>query len=372
MKHPKGYKLVFIAGARPNFMKVAALIEACKKIPDVTYTLVHTGQHYDAEMSKVFFDELGLPKPDYNLGVGGKDAETQRIETVEKLTPILAELKPNVVVVVGDVTSTLAGAMAAKKLGIPVAHVEAGLRSFNDAMPEEYNRRETDKISDYLFVTERSAKKNLQNERVKGKIYLVGNVMIDTLTRFLPNVERLAGRLASLHFSNIQYKPHSYALLTLHRAENVDSDLGLKIQVLRSIAKKIPVLFPVHPRTRERIASLWGEDIFMDLSNANVGCVPPLNYFAFLTFMKNAKLVLTDSGGIQEETTFMGVPCLTLRNETERPVTVTRGTNQVVGWDEKKIQKSIGKIMRGKWKLSKKIKNWDGGAAKRVLNILAP
>ncbi|MEK7516702.1 MAG: UDP-N-acetylglucosamine 2-epimerase, partial [Patescibacteria group bacterium] len=244
-------KLVFIAGARPNFMKVAALIEACKKHNEaaagekISYTLVHTGQHYDTEMSKVFFDELGLPKPDYNLGVGGKDAEEQREEIIAKLIPIFTELKPDIVVVVGDVTSTLAGAIAAKKLGIPIAHIEAGLRSFNDKMPEEYNRRETDKISDYLFVTERAADENLRKEGVKGKPFFVGNVMIDTLRRFLPVAEQtpLPAGLSPKH----------YAVVTLHRAENVDSVvLGSAVKIIRRLGSDVPVIFPIHPRTRAR------------------------------------------------------------------------------------------------------------------------
>lgn len=355
-------KLVFIAGARPNFMKVAALIEACKKFPGIEYTLVHTGQHYDAEMSKVFFDELGLPQPDHNLGVGGKDAEKQREEIVEKLTPILAELKPNIVVVVGDVTSTLAGAVAAKKLGIAVAHVEAGLRSFNDKMPEEYNRKETDKISDYLFVTEPQAKRNLLDEGVVlEKIYHVGNVMIDTLNRFLPAAKKMPHPFLDAS--------SPYAVVTLHRPENVDSDLESKIKILNSVAKKIPVMFPVHPRTHERMKSV-GENKFKDLFGKNIYPISPQRYVSFLALMKNAKLVLTDSGGIQEETTALGVPCLTLRNETERPITVEEGTNEVVGMDEVKIESCLDTILKGKGKAGRVPLLWDGHAAERILNIL--
>lgn len=355
-------KLVFIAGARPNFMKVAALIEACKKLPNIQYTLVHTGQHYDVGMSKVFFDELGLPKPDYNLGVGGRDTETQRKEIIEKLTPIFTELKPDVVVVVGDVTSTLAGAIAAKKLGISVAHVEAGLRSFNDKMPEEYNRRETDKISDYLFVTEPQAKQNLLDEgMVVEKIHHVGNVMIDTLNRFISKAEKLPWPLG---------ESSPYAVVTLHRPENVDSDLESKIRLLNLIAKKIPVMFPVHPRTYERMKSV-GEDRLKNLLDENLFLISPQRYIDFLALMKNAKLVLTDSGGIQEETTALGVPCLTLRNETERPITVEEGTNEIVGMDEVKIERCLDAILQGKGKAGRIPTLWDGHAAERIINILA-
>lgn len=354
-------KFCFIAGARPNFMKVAALIEVCKKYSDIEYTLIHTGQHYDEAMSKVFFDELGLPKPDFNLGVGGKDAETQKKEIKEKLADIFKEKKFDAVIVVGDVTSTLAGAEAAKEAGLPVAHVEAGLRSRNMEMPEEGNRIETDKISDYLFASEPAGMENLEKEKIKGKKFLAGNVMIDTLTRFLPIAERLPRP-----FNN---SSEPYAVITLHRAENVDSDLESKMRVLISAAQKIRVIFPVHPRTYEKMKSI-SESKFADLFSEKIFCLSPQKYISFLALMKNAKFVLTDSGGIQEETTILDVPCLTLRSETERPITVEMGTNEIVGLDEKKIKESIEKIMKGEWKHAQKIETWDGHAAERIIEIL--
>lgn len=355
-------KICFIAGARPNFMKVAALIHACQSYhkDEIEYILVHTGQHYDPEMSKVFFDELGLPRPDYNLGVGGKAAEEQKKEIKEKLSEIFDEQKFDLVVVVGDVTSTLAGAEAAKKAGIPLAHVEAGLRSRNMEMPEEGNRIGTDGISDYLFASEPDGLKNLEEEKIKGKKYLVGNVMIDTLLRFLPKVKVSKPKLV-LSDGNIQ--TYEYAVLTLHRAENVDSYLESKLQILESVAIQVPIIFPVHPRTLERISNRR----LKDMDKKGINFTHPFGYIEFLALMKNAKLVLTDSGGIQEETTILNVPCLTLRNETERPITVSMGTNEIVGLDEKKIKEAIEKIMEGRWKQAKKIAIWDGRAAERII-----
>lgn len=344
-------------------MKVAALIEACKKYQDIEYTLIHTGQHYDETMSKVFFDELGLPRPDYNLGVGGKTAEEQKKEIKEKLFEIFKKRGFDAVVVVGDVTSTLAGAEAAKEAGIPVAHVEAGLRSRNMQMPEEGNRIETDKISDYLFASEPNGLKNLEEEKVKGEKYLVGNAMIDTLKRF----ESLAEKSDVLE--KLGLKAKSFVLITLHRAENVDSRLGELFSSFYSSIKGIPIVFPIHPRTKLAIIKMYGDQDFNSWSK-RLNLIDPLGYIEFLALMKNAKLVLTDSGGIQEETTILDVPCLTLRNETERPITVEKGTNEIVGLDEKKIKESIEKIMKGEWKHSQKIETWDGHAADRIIEIL--
>lgn len=346
-------------------MKVAALIEACRKYPEIEYTLIHTGQHYDEAMSKVFFDELGLPKPDFNLGVGGKDAEIQKKEIKDKLADIFKEQKFDLVVVVGDVTSTLAGTEAAKKAGIPVAHVEAGLRSFNDKMPEEGNRIETDKISDYLFASEPDGLKNLEEEKVKGEKYLVGNVMIDTLKRFLPVIEE-----KSFILDTLKLKERNFVLITLHRAENLGRNLGVALRVLESVSKDLPVIFPIHPRTRNEIKAEWGTRGWEEHKN-RLNFIGPLGYVDFLKLMKNAKFVLTDSGGIQEETTILDVPCLTLRNETERPITVQMGTNEIVGLDEKKIKESIEKIMKGEWKHAQKIETWDGHVAERIIKIIS-
>ncbi len=356
-------KICFIAGARPNFMKVAALLEACKKYQDIEYTLIHTGQHYDEQMSKVFFDELGLPRPDYNLGVGGKAAEEQKKEIKEKLFEIFKKDKFDTVIVVGDVTSTLAGAEAAKEAGIPVAHVEAGLRSRNMEMPEESNRIETDKISDYLFASEPDGLKNLEEEKVKGQKFLVGNVMIDTLKRF----EILANKSDVLKKLNLG--KNNFALITLHRAENVDKNIGAVLRVLETASKGLSVVFPIHPRTKTVIMGGWGNEGWKG-HKEKLNLIDPLGYIEFLALIKNAKFVLTDSGGIQEETTILDIPCLTLRNETERPITVQMGTNEIVGLDETKIKQSIEKIMKGEWKHAQKIENWDGHAAERIIEIL--
>lgn len=356
-------KICFIAGARPNFMKVAALVEACKKYPEINYTLIHTGQHYDTEMSKVFFDELGLPKPSVNLGVGSGEPLLQREEITQKLIDLFAKDRPDLVVVVGDVTSTLAGARAADRLGIPVAHVEAGLRSGNAEMFEEFNRIQTDHIAKFLFVTEPAALKNLAREQVLGKVVPAGNVMIDTLKRFLPFSEK------SDVLNRLNLASGNFVLITLHRAENVDQRLGTALKAIYSATKGLPVVFPVHPRTKAAIMREWGEK---DLESwgQRLNFVDPLGYIDFLALMKNAKVVLTDSGGIQEETTVLGVPCLTLRNETERPITVKEGTNEIVGLDAKKIASCMKKIVDGKWKKGKVPVGWDGRAAERIINFL--
>lgn len=356
-------KICFIAGARPNFMKVAALIEACKKYPDVEYTLVHTGQHYDEQMSKVFFDEFGLKTPDIDLGVGSDEPLLQREAIEKKLGEVFKKERPDLVVVVGDVTSTLAGARAAKRVGIPVAHVEAGLRSGNYEMFEEFNRIQTDHISDYLFASEAAGMKNLSQEHVAGRVALAGNVMIDTLRKFLPKAQDLESKVLS---GNLKLQKNQYALLTLHRAENVDANLESKLRVLERAAKIVPIVFPVHPRTRERIGQSRAREMFSN----SIECISPQGYIEFLALMKNAKVVLTDSGGIQEETTALGVPCLTLRNETERPVTVEVGTNEIVGLSEKKIARCMKKIVEGKWKKGKIPAGFDGRAAERIINFL--
>lgn len=358
MKH-----IALVAGARPNFMKVAPLHAALLR-RGVTPFLIHTGQHYDPAMSNVFFDELGLPQPDVNLGVGGKSAETQKKEITQKLGELFVKERFDVVVVVGDVTSTLAAAEAAHAAGIPVAHVEAGLRSRNDRMPEEFNRVETDKISSFLFVTEPSGERNLRDEQVRGDIHLVGNVMIDTLNQFIARAEK------SDVLHRLSVTSGAYALITLHRAEVVDENLGLAVRAIyNSVKGVIPVVFPAHPRTKAAFIKTWGENDFSEWSK-RLHVVDPLGYIDFLALMKNAKVVLTDSGGIQEETTALGVPCLTLRTETERPITVDVGTNEVVGLDPKKIQDALTHVLSGTWKKGSVPDLWDGRAAERIADIL--
>ncbi|MEK7072839.1 MAG: UDP-N-acetylglucosamine 2-epimerase (non-hydrolyzing) [Patescibacteria group bacterium] len=355
--------IALIVGARPNFMKAAPLYAALQR-RGVQPFLIHTGQHYDPIMSKVFFDELGLPQPDTNLEVGGKSADEQKKKIKEKLSVLFKEHAFDGVVVVGDVTSTLAGAEAAQEAGIAVAHVEAGLRSRNSAMPEEYNRIETDKISSFLFTTEPDAEKNLHDEGVKGSIYAVGNVMIDTLQKFLPDAEK------STVMERLHLEPHEFALITLHRAENVDLNLGVALETIHdSLHGVMEMVFPLHPRTRAALLHAWGEKDFKVWSE-RLHMIEPLGYIDFLALMKNAKVVLTDSGGIQEETTAMGVPCLTLRNETERPITVEKGTNEVVGLDAVKIKESLKKIVDGTWKHGAVPTLWDGHAAERIADIL--
>ncbi len=312
-----------IVGARPNFMKIAPLMDELRKWPCFPARLIHTGQHFSPDMSDAFFRDLGMLAPDENLEVSAGTQIEQAASIMTALEKSLVRNRPGVLLVVGDVTSTLAAALVASKLQIPLGHVEAGLRSFDRAMPEEINRVVTDAVSDYLFVSEPSGVRNLQAEGVPAhKIFFVGNVMIDTLKRFLPHA------LKSNILKEIGAAAKSYALATLHRPANVDDPAQLRrfVAMLTEIAKRIPVVFPVHPRTRQRIENAG-------IQTGGLILTPPLGYLDFLRLMADARFVLTDSGGIQEETTVLGVPCLTLRDNTERPVTVEVGTNRLVGTD---------------------------------------
>jgi UDP-N-acetylglucosamine 2-epimerase (non-hydrolysing) len=358
-------KVVSIVGTRPNFMKLAALIEEIKK-HKIEHILVHTGQHYDMGMSKLFFDELELSKPDVNLEVGSGTREEQIKSIKEKLEPIIEKEKPDVVVVVGDVNSTLAAAETANKLGIKVAHVESGLRSFDNTMPEESNRVETDKISDFLFTTEKSGNENLLKEGIsKDKIFFVGNVMIDTLLNHREKAEN------SKILEKLDLDKNNYAVLTLHRPSNVDTKEGFEniVSILEKIQEKIKIVFPVHPRTQKNIDMFNLRERIKSMKNLIL--TEPLGYFDFMHLMANSKLVLTDSGGIQEETTVLGVPCITLRNNTERPVTVEQGTNLLVSIDANKIIGESLKVIDNKIKRDGKIPElWDGKAAERIIKIL--
>ena len=310
-------KIAAIVGARPNFVKIAPIVTELRSRPEASTLLIHTGQHYDGPMSDSFFANLELPDPDVNLRVQAPTATAQIAEIMLRLEPVLAEGRPDVVVVVGDVNSTLAGALTAVKLGIPLAHVEAGLRSFDRQMPEEINRVLTDSISDVLFTTEPAGNENLAREGVSAeRIHFVGNVMIDTLFRYRERAR------ASKVLETLAVDPRAYSLLTLHRPSNVDSDATLRglLEAVARIQEVSPVVFPVHPRTRQRLERLDGQLPPMP----NLRLADPLPYLDFLQLMANARCVLTDSGGIQEETTALGVPCLTLRENTERPITVTR------------------------------------------------
>ncbi len=322
----------------------------------VEQTLVHTGQHYDANMSEVFFSQLEIPSPDFNLGVGSSSHAQQTAEIMSKFEPIVLKRKPDVVLVYGDVNSTVAAALVCAKLGIRVGHVEAGLRSFDWNMPEEINRVITDRLADFLFTPSEDGDVNLGHEGIPAeKIYRVGNVMIDSLVRLLP----AANQCTRNGF------PERYALVTLHRPSNVDDSQSLKsiLQALLEINEDLPVIFPVHPRTRERIEKFA-------LNAGKLHLLEPLPYVEFLALQRRAVVVITDSGGIQEETTYLGVPCLTLRNSTERPVTVTLGTNVVVGQERDKLSFELSKIVAGKAKKGTVPPLWDGHAGERIADVL--
>ena len=357
-------KVVHIAGARPNFMKVAPVMAALRPYTDIEQVLVHTGQHYDHGMSKVFFDDLGLPRPDYNLGVGSAPRVEQMAEIMSDFEPLCAELDPDVVTVVGDVNSTVACALVAADRGVTVAHVEAGLRSFDSSMPEEVNRVITDRLSDLLFTTEASANENLRREGItEDRIHFVGNVMIDSL---LEHRERARALRTSERFD---VEPNAYALVTLHRPSNVDERDALEsiVHALAHLATELPVLFPVHPRTRQR---LDGFDLLPLLGGVRL--LDPLGYLEFLGLMDMARVVLTDSGGIQEETTALGVQCLTLRHNTERPVTIEQGTNRLVELNVDSIVRAALYSVNGGWKCRQSLPElWDGKAGQRIARVLA-
>jgi len=357
-----------VAGARPNFMKVAPVLRALEaSASGLRARLVHTGQHYDDGMSGVFFRDLGIREPDLSLGVGSgtHGQQTARILAAYEEHLQAAATPPSAVVVVGDVNSTMACTLAAVKLGIPVAHVEAGLRSFDRSMPEEVNRVVTDALADLLLVSEPAGEENLRREGVaEGRIRYVGNVMIDTLVRELEAARALdAGARLGL-------SPSGYAYVTLHRPSNVDrpGQLQRVVDALRALGERLPVVFPVHPRTRERLRS---SGLFSSLSEApGLRLLEPLGYRESLGIMAGARLVLTDSGGVQEETSYLGIPCLTLRPNTERPVTERLGTNTVIGEDTEKVLPLVETVLGGRYKTGQAIPGWDGHAARRIVEAL--
>ena len=362
-------KVINIVGARPNFMKMAPIIEAMNRHPDnIQHLLVHTGQHYDARMSQSFFVDLGMPKPDINLEVGsGSHAEQTARIMVEFEKVCLREL-PDLVIVVGDVNSTMACTITAKKLGIKVAHVEAGLRSRDMSMPEEINRLCTDVLCDYLFTTDHFANENLQTEGApEEKVFFVGNVMIDTLLKHKE-------KAATLDIcSTFGLDRGGYATLTMHRPGNVDDkDILLEIlDALTEISKKMPIVFPMHPRTRKMVESFGFNDYFNFGNRANgIWVTEPLGYLEFLHLNMNAKLVLTDSGGLQEETTVLGVPCITMRPNTERPITCEVGSNVMVANNKDDILVQAKRILNGDTKKGTIPEKWDGHAAERIVDIL--
>jgi UDP-N-acetylglucosamine 2-epimerase (non-hydrolysing) len=365
-------KILLVAGARPNFMKIAPLFKELKKHQRFRSVIVHTGQHYDKEMSKVFFDDLKLPRPDIHLGVGSASHAIQTGKIMIEFERVCLAEKPDIVVVVGDVNSTLGCALVAAKLNILVAHVEAGLRSFDKQMPEETNRKLVDHISDFLFTTCVDANRNLMQEGIpKSMIYFVGNVMIDALLQQIKHASKsnVLDRLNLIKAGRVV----KYALLTLHRPSNVDEKSVFKgiLGALNGIAHELPVIFPAHPRTVKRI-NAFGLRSNLDYGDGKpkVKVLQPLGYLDFLWLMKNAAMLLTDSGGIQEETTILGVPCITIRENTERPITISQGTNLLVGNDPKEILKAAGKILKTGKRRKRIPKYWDGKAASRIVMIL--
>jgi UDP-N-acetylglucosamine 2-epimerase (non-hydrolysing) len=353
--------VVHVVGARPNYMKIAPIVEALKAVPNLRQVLVNTGQHYDEAMSTGFLRELALPVPDYNLGVGSGSHAVQTAKVMIGFEELCLAERPDLVVVVGDVNSTLAATIVAAKLMIPVAHVEAGLRSRDRAMPEEVNRIVTDRLADLLLTPSQDGDENLRAEGVPAEqIVFVGNVMIDTLMRHLPmaTLDRLR--------PGLDLTKGGYAALTLHRPSNVDHQETLTgiLGVIRQVAAELPVVFPVHPRTRQRI-----REYGLDSQLAGVTLTDPLGYIDFLSLTANARIVLTDSGGLQEESTALGIPCLTLRENTERPITVTHGTNRVVGTDPARILAGYREAMATP-DSGRRPPLWDGHAAERIAAVL--
>ncbi len=357
--------IISVVGARPNFMKVAPIHIAFQKYRDkINHLVCHTGQHYDAKMSKIFFEDLQLPEPDYYLGVGSGTHAEQTGKVMIEFEKILLKEKPDLVLVVGDVNSTIACSLTAAKLHIKSVHVEAGLRSFDREMPEEVNRVLTDSISELLFVTEKSGVTNLKKEGVPDeKIFFVGNVMIDNLIHHLAQTDHLP----TLKEFNVE--PGNFVLITMHRPSNVDSDSQLKkiVHMLNSIAGNRKIIFPIHPRTRKNLES----KNLIDGLNVNVILTEPIGYMDFLCLLRNAELIITDSGGIQEESTYLGVQCITTRKTTERPVTVEIGTNHLVGDDLEKAEQLAFEILNGKKKSGQIPELWDGKASDRIVDIIA-
>ncbi len=354
-------RIILVAGARPNFMKIAPIVHELKKNYNrVAWKLIHTGQHYDYEMSKIFFEDLDISEPDYFLNAGGGTHAEQTAKVMVEFEKVCIKEKPEIVVVVGDINSTLACSITAKKSGVKLAHIEAGLRSRDMLMPEEINRIVTDSISDYLFVTEKSGMNNLVNEgKEKEKIFFVGNIMIDTLHYSLEKLKKI---------KPFEVNSLKYAVVTLHRPSNVDNKDKLEniFLALNHIAKDMDIFFPIHPRTKKNIENFN----LNHLLDKRIKIIPPMSYHKFLNLWRNSVLVLTDSGGIQEETTVLGIPCFTIRDNTERPITIEEGTNILVGTTFEKITEEYNKMKNGIKKNGKIPELWDGNTAQRILKVL--
>lgn len=358
--------ILCVVGARPNFMKMAPILAALHA-RGLSAPLVHTGQHYDEAMNDRFFRDLGLPRPDYNLGVGSGTHAQQTAEVMTRFEPVMDQISPHAVLVVGDVNSTLACALVAAKKGVPVIHVEAGLRSGDRSMPEELNRIVTDQLSDFLFTTEQSAAGNLAGEGIAGeRVFFVGNVMIDSLLSHLPQAVDAA---ATLGAAGTQANA-GFVLTTLHRPSNVDDPavLARLLGCLAEMAASLPVIFPIHPRTRARLDAAG---LMPMVEQAGIVLLPPAGYLEMLGLMRAARMVVTDSGGVQEETTALGVPCLTVRENTERPITIAEGTNTLVGTDARAILTTFRDTLATGGKAGRRPALWDGRAAERIAEVLA-
>lgn len=356
--------VTIIAGARPNFMKIAPVIDAIKQKRDqgfnINYRLIHTGQHYDKKMSGDFFEQLGIPEPDANLEAGGGSQAEQTAAIMIRFENELQQNRADLVLVVGDVTSTMACSIVAQKLHVKVAHVEAGIRSGDWTMPEEINRLVTDSITNYFFTTSAHANENLKKSGIDDtRIFFVGNTMIDTLLKQMPNLVK------PVIWDELSLKEREYIVMTLHRPANVDQEMHLKelIDVIASSAKDIPLVFPVHPRTAKMLQNIG-------VSNPNLHLIDPLGYLEFNYLVKYSKAVITDSGGITEETTVMGVPCMTLRDNTERPETISIGTNELLGTNPAAIPPAFEKLFSGNWKKGNIPELWDGKTATRIVDVL--
>ena len=358
-------RILNIVGARPNFMKIAPIHTQMQQTDSIEPILIHTGQHYDERMSTFFFDDLGMPKPDAFLGVGSGSHAEQTARVMVEFEKVCQKYNPDLVLVVGDVNSTMACSITAKKLWIPVAHVEAGLRSFDREMPEEINRLATDAISDILFVSERNGEINLKNEGVDpDKMHYVGNVMIDSLIHFMEKAEQST----VLKDQNLQ--ENGFVLVTLHRPSNVDNaeQFAKILDAFDTISKEIPIVFPIHPRAQKNLETFGLAEKAAAMNNLLL--LPPLGYLDFIQLEKKCRFVITDSGGLQEETTYLGKPCLTVRENTERPITVQIGTNEIVGSDMEKLTRYARNILAGDWKKGEIPKYWDGKTADRIVKIL--
>ena len=374
MAQAQPYRVDCIVGARPNFVKIAPVLRALEADGRFSARLIHTGQHYDVEMNSVFFEELAIPSPDINLEVGSGSNTEQTAKIMLGLEPVFSGDRPDMLVVVGDVNSTVAAAMVASKLLIPICHIEAGLRSGDRTMPEEINRLVTDRLSDLLLTTERSAEQNLTREGVEPhQIHFVGNVMIDTLHACLPRAVAPAETLAQFAEGNasiVEQAAQGYGFVTMHRPSNVDDPETLKglLSAIADVSQRLPIVFAMHPRTKDRVVSAGLQP---QLDESNILVTPPLSYLRALGLLKGAKLVITDSGGLQEETTALGVPCLTVRDNTERPITIDEGTNTLVGASPDAVRTVAADVLETGGKGGRVPEYWDGQAAVRSASVLA-